>query len=102
MKMECYNQGLQPCESTNNLNINLKHKLMTRAEALKRTRERFTNLLDGKALPNVSIAEIILYYETLVVKNAAPAVKRSSGIMDNFREAEIQQYEDDNDEWYGR
>ena len=75
---------------------------MTRAEALKRTREKFTNLLDGKALPNVSITEIILYYETLVAKNAAPAVKRSSGILDNFREAEIQQYEEDNDEWYGQ
>jgi hypothetical protein len=82
--------------------INLKNKLMTRAEALKRTREKFTNLLDGKALPNVSITEIILYYETLVAKNAAPAVKRSSGILDNFREAEIQQYEEDNDEWYGQ
>jgi hypothetical protein len=85
-----------------NLINNLKHKLMTRAEALKRTREKFTNLLDGKALPNVSITEIILYYETLVAKNAAPAVKRSSGILDNFREAEIQQYEEDNGEWYGQ
>ena len=75
---------------------------MTKAEALKRTREKFTNLLDGKALPNVSITEIILYYETLVAKNAAPVVKRISGILDNFREAEIQQYEQDNDEWYGQ
>jgi hypothetical protein len=75
---------------------------MTRAEALKRTREKFTNLLDGKALPNVSITEIILYYETLVAKNVAPVVKRSSGILDNFREAEIQQYEEDNGEWYGQ
>jgi hypothetical protein len=82
--------------------INLKNKLMTRAEALKRTREKFTNLLDGKALPNVSITEVILYYETLVAKNAAPVVKLSSGILDNFREAEIQQYEQDNDEWYGQ
>ena len=75
---------------------------MTRAEALKRTRERFTNLLDGKTLPNVSVTEVILYYETLVAKNAAPAVNRSCGIMNNFREAEIQQYELDNDEWYGQ
>ena len=85
-----------------NLINHLKHKLMTRAEALKRTKERFTNLLDGKTLPNVSITEIILYYETLVAKNAAPVVKRSFGILDNFREAEIQQYEEDNDEWYGQ
>jgi hypothetical protein len=74
---------------------------MTRAEALNKTKERFTNLLDGKALPNVSITEVILYYETLVAKNAAPTVNRSCGIMNNFREAEIQQYEFDNDEWYG-
>jgi hypothetical protein len=72
---------------------------MTRAEALKRTRERFTNLLDGKVLPNATVTSIIDYYESLVEKNTAPAVKDSSGILDNFREAEAQQYE--NDEWYG-
>jgi hypothetical protein len=69
---------------------------MTRAEALKKTRERFTNLIDGKVLPYVGITEIILYYETLVAKNVAPTVTRSSGILDNFREAEIQEYEEDN------
>ncbi len=78
----------------------LKTILMTRAEALKKTREKFTNLLDGKVLPNATITEIILYYETLVVKNIAPIVKSNSGIIDNFREAEIQQYQEDNDEWY--
>jgi hypothetical protein len=69
---------------------------MTRAEALKKTRERFTNLIDGKVLPYVGITEIILYYETLVAKNVAPTVSRSSGILDNFLEAEIQEYEEDN------
>jgi hypothetical protein len=69
---------------------------MTRAEALKKTRERFTNLIDGKVLPHVGITEIILYYETLVAKNVAPTVSQSSGILDNFREAQIQQYEEDN------
>jgi len=73
---------------------------MTKAEALKRTRERFTNLLDGKVLPNATVTSIINYYETLVEKNVTPAVNHSCGIMDNFREAEIQQYESDNDEWY--
>jgi len=73
---------------------------MTKAEALKRTRERFTNLLDGKVLPNATVTSIINYYETLVEKNVTPAVNQSCGIMDNFREAEIQQYESDNDEWY--
>lgn len=74
---------------------------MTRAEALKKTRERFTNLLDGTVLPNATVTSIISYYETLVAKNTAPLVKNSCGIMDNFREAEIQQYESENDEWYG-
>jgi hypothetical protein len=73
---------------------------MTRAEALKKTRERFTNLLDGTVLPNATVTSIISYYETLVAKNTAPLVKNSCGIMDNFREAEIQQYESENDEWY--
>jgi len=73
---------------------------MTRAEALKKTKERFTNLLDGKTLPNISVTEIILYYETLVAKNVAPTVSRSSGILDNFREAEIQEYEQENNNWY--
>ena len=74
---------------------------MTKAEALKKTRERFTNLLDGTVLPNATVSSIISYYETLVEKNTAPPVERSCGIMDNFREAEIQQYVFDNDEWYG-
>ena len=73
---------------------------MTRAEALNKTKERFTNLLDGKVLPNATVTSIINYYESLVEKNIAPAVNHSCGIMDNFREAAIQQYIDDNDEWY--
>jgi hypothetical protein len=70
---------------------------MTRAEALKKTRERFTNLIDGKVLPHVGITEIILYYETLVAKNVAPTVSRSSGILDNFREEQAKEYEQENE-----
>lgn len=70
---------------------------MTRAEALKKTRERFTNLIDGKVLPHVGITEIILYYETLVAKNVAPTVNRSSGILDNFQEAQLKEYEQENE-----
>lgn len=73
---------------------------MTKSEALNKTRERFTNLLDGKVLPNATVSSIISYYESLVEKNTAPPVEKSCGIMDNFREAAIQQYIDDNDEWY--
>jgi len=70
---------------------------MTRAEALKKTRERFTNLLDGKVLSYVGINEIILYYETLVAKNVAPTVTRSSGILDNFQEEQVKEYEEENE-----
>lgn len=35
---------------------------MTKAEALQKTRERFTNLLDGKVLPNATVTSIINYY----------------------------------------
>lgn len=73
---------------------------MTKSEALEKTCKRFTNLLDGKVLSNATVSSIISYYESLVEKNTAPPVERSCGIMDNFREAEIQQYIDDNDEWY--
>ena len=70
---------------------------MTRAEALKKTRERFTNLIDGKVLPHIGITEIILYYETLVAKNVAPTVSQSSGILDNFREEQVKEYEQENE-----
>ena len=70
---------------------------MTRAEALKKTRERFTNLIDGTVLPRYSITDIILYYETLVAKNAAPVISRSNGILDNFMEEQIKDYETDDD-----
>jgi hypothetical protein len=72
---------------------------MTRAEALNKTKERFTNLFDGKVLPNATVSSIISYYESLVEKNTAPPVERSCGIMDNFREAEYKQWVEDN-EWY--
>lgn len=70
---------------------------MTKAEALKRTRERFTNLLDGTVLPRYSVRDIILYYETLIAKNSAPAINSGNGILDNFMEDSVKDYETDND-----
>ena len=37
---------------------------MTKEEALAKTKEKFTNLLDGDILPGVSVGEIISYYES--------------------------------------
>lgn len=73
---------------------------MTREEALKKTREKFTNLLDGTVLPSATVTSIINYYETLVEKNVAPVVKHSSGILDNFMEEEIKEYEEQQEDNY--
>jgi hypothetical protein len=70
---------------------------MRKAEALQKTRERFTNLLDGKILPRYSVTDIIVYYETLIAKNAAPVINRGSGIVDNFIEEQVRDYEEDDD-----
>ena len=40
---------------------------MTKEEALKKTRDKFTNLLDGDILPRYSVRDIINYYETLML-----------------------------------
>jgi len=70
---------------------------MTKAEALKKTRERFTNLLGGGILPRYSVTDIIVYYETLIAKNKTVIINRGSGIEDNFIEEEIKEYEDEDD-----
>ena len=62
---------------------------MTRAEALKKTRERFTNLLDGKVSSNVSVSTIINYYEDLLVDKKPTPPKVLSGIEQNFVEEEM-------------
>jgi hypothetical protein len=70
---------------------------MTKAEALQKTRERFTNLLDGKILPRYSVTDIIKYYEALLTQNPAPVINRGSGIVDNFMEEHIKEFEDEDD-----
>jgi hypothetical protein len=76
---------------------------MTKEEALKKTRDKFTNLLDGDILPRYSVRDIINYYETLIATNKAPIVNKGCGFIDNFFEMVAKEYEKDNslDEWYG-
>lgn len=63
---------------------------MTRLEALAKTSNRFTNLMDGCVLPNASVIAIIVYYENLIDTNPAE-IKYQSGIEANFAEAEIEE-----------
>lgn len=69
---------------------------MTKQEALLRTRNKFTNLMDGKVIPNVGVTTIIDYYESLL-SNKPQVVKSTSGIESNFMEDMAQEYLDDAD-----
>lgn len=71
---------------------------MTKEQALSKTISRFTNLLDGKVSSNVSVSTIISYYESLC--NSAPTNVQApvSGIMSNFIEEEIKEYEQEYDD----
>ena len=76
---------------------------MTKEEALKKTRDKFTNLLDGDILPRYSVRDIINYYETLIATNKAPIVNNGSAFTDNFYEMVANKLAEDDslDEWYG-
>lgn len=70
---------------------------MIKAEAFNKTRERFTNLLDGKISPKYSVADIINYYESLLA-DEKPQVKRPLGnIESNFEEDYLKEFESDED-----
>ena len=61
---------------------------MTKQEAIEKTKRRFTNLMDGKVVSNVSVATIINYYESLL--NDQPAtVESSSHFINNFVEEAV-------------
>lgn len=68
---------------------------MTKQQALDKTIKRFTNLLDGKVVSNISVSGVIKYYEALLDNQPAPVIKRSSGILNNFIEEDIKEYEED-------
>ena len=62
---------------------------MTKEQALRKTQDRFTNLLDGKVSSNVSVSTIIKYYEDLLVDEKPTPSTAPSGIEQNFVEEEM-------------
>ena len=62
---------------------------MTKEQALRKTQDRFTNLLDGKFKPYISVSTIINYYEDLLVDKKPTPPKVLSGIEQNFLEEEM-------------
>lgn len=73
---------------------------MTKEEALLKTKQRFTNLMDGSVIPKAGVTTIIHYYESLLINNT-PVVKSTSNIETRFQEEENQAFLDDfYDEFY--
>ena len=67
---------------------------MKKKEAMRLTREKFTNLYGGGVLPGTSVTEILEYYNTLL-KGKNLVVKPSiSNIERRFMEKRIQEIED--------
>lgn len=59
---------------------------MERDLALAQTVRKFTNLLDGKVLSGISVAQVINYYESLILDVPTNNVSRIDGIVNNFME----------------
>lgn len=59
---------------------------MERDLALAQTIRKFTNLIDGKVLSGISVAQIISYYESLILDVPTNNVSRIDGIVANFME----------------
>ncbi len=66
---------------------------MTKEEALKQTKERFTNHLDGSILPGISVSKIISYYEDLLEGNKPDSSMPTDNIESQFLEKEIEDHE---------
>jgi hypothetical protein len=74
---------------------------MTTQEARIKTIQRFTNLLDGTVLPNVTPGQVIDYYQSLINLDTPQVKIPLDNIERQFREAEIQADLDDEDDYYG-
>lgn len=70
---------------------------MTKEQAQKDTVKRFTNLIDGKVLPFVSVATILNHYELLLCDIKTDLPKSDSGITKNFQEEWIKELENEAD-----
>jgi hypothetical protein len=73
---------------------------MTKQEALLKTRQRFTNLMDGSVIPKAGVTTIIHYYESLLI-DKPQVVKSTSNIESNFQEEEFQEMLNEADCWDG-
>jgi hypothetical protein len=59
---------------------------MDRNLAKAQTVKKFTNLLDGKVLSDISVAQVISYYDSLILGLPINNVSRVDGITANFME----------------
>jgi hypothetical protein len=74
---------------------------MTRDLALAQTVRKFTNLLDGKVLSGISVAQVISYYESLILDVPTDNISRIDGITANFMEDEANEMLGEADYWDG-
>ena len=73
---------------------------MTKEEALKKTRDKFTNLLDGSISPKATVHSVISYYESLIAGQKPSYKAPISNIEANFMEDEINDFIIDEDQYY--
>ena len=59
---------------------------MTRDLAKAQTIRKFTNLLDGKVLSGISVAQVISYYDAMILGTPTNNIHRIDGIVENFME----------------
>ena len=69
--------------------------MMTPEEALFKTKQQFTNLIDGNILPGYSVGEIISYYESLIAGDKPSSSNRDCNITKQFTEDEIEEMDRD-------
>jgi hypothetical protein len=74
---------------------------MNKTDALIETVKRFTNLIDGKVVPNAGVITIISYYESLLQDEKPVVTISSSGIESNFKEDQEQELLNEADYWDG-
>lgn len=74
---------------------------MNKTDALIKTVKRFTNLIDGKVVPNAGVITIISYYESLLQNKKPVVTMPSSGIESNFKEDQEQEMLNEADYWNG-
>jgi hypothetical protein len=71
-------------------------------QALQKTINKFTNLIDGKVNSNVAVATIIKYYEIQlgIISNQEQINIPTSNITQCFFEEDIKQIEREQDDYY--